>query len=232
MKKIDYNSVENFFSNVKYGEKVHQTSPNSFSFFEYPELVFFLKKSKRGNIIIGGEKYKISESLEYGNIGTKILMYEDRIKGWLLNFGRNILKDKNSDFLLLMICISYLEGNQQFRNGRPSKAKETQEILKKSLKRMLKVPNIKKHQKLFDLFTREIRHGLAHGGLVKKHCLTNRNLEYPFMIDEEGESIIVNPLSLFELVEIDFKIYLSSLKDPENRILRKNFEKCWRMLHE
>jgi hypothetical protein len=54
------------------------------------------------------------------NIDCKVAIYADRVRGWFLDFGEKLKAEHNSGFIVLMIGVSYLEGNQQFREGRSS----------------------------------------------------------------------------------------------------------------
>lgn len=73
------------------------------------------------------------ETLDISNqLDTKILVYEDMVKTWFLEVGKYLsLKNKvklngeefstnEAGFVILQIAISYIEGNQQYREGKSS----------------------------------------------------------------------------------------------------------------
>lgn len=57
------------------------------------------------------------------DLDTKIAIYADRVRGWFLDFGRRFTSEHNCGFIVLMIGVSYLEGNQQFRDGVSSRSR-------------------------------------------------------------------------------------------------------------
>ena len=59
---------------------------------------------------------RTNERLPY-DLNTKILIYEDRQKTWFFEIADCLKLMNEAGFILLMIGISYLEANQQFREG-------------------------------------------------------------------------------------------------------------------
>ena len=108
------------------GKGIGSLSPNYYVSPAFPNKILTIKNEK--------EPYEIDKIFE-NNTETKISIYEDRVKGWFLNFARELTKEKNSEFVVLMICVNYLEGNQQFREGRTSLERESTKMLKKALKK-------------------------------------------------------------------------------------------------
>lgn len=61
------------------------------------------------------------------DLSTKILIYEDRVKGWFLDYAL-MLKNypcpdvrRHSGFIILSIAVEYIEGVEQFIQGKSSK---------------------------------------------------------------------------------------------------------------
>ena len=130
-----------------------------------PNIVFSYHQDEK-------DKIKIVEEFE-DNFNGKIKIYEDRIRGWFLNFGKDLTKEKHSGFIILMICVAYLEGNQQFREGKESQ-NNSGEMIKKAISRMIKIP--KENERLFNLFVEEVRCGLFHDGMTRKHIFIKNSL--------------------------------------------------------
>jgi hypothetical protein len=65
---------------------------------------------ENGNALILDEHN--GNELDKENINEKILVYERQIKNWFLVFLKNFImyKNKNKEFIVLMICLSYLRG--------------------------------------------------------------------------------------------------------------------------
>ena len=57
-------------------------------------------------------KKPLDSALDYNNIETKILIYEDRVKEWFLKIGVKLKQDNEAGFVILQIATSYIEGNQ------------------------------------------------------------------------------------------------------------------------
>ena len=196
-------------------------SPNYYVSPEYPNKVFTIKEEK--------EPYEIDKILE-NDIETKILIYEDRVKGWFLNFARKLTKERNSEFVVLMICINYLEGNQQFREGKNSSKGESTGMLKKSLKRIF--PEI--NEDILDKLIDKVRHGLFHDGMTRRGVLLRYGLSLPFFTFtlDNYEWIELDPSIFLRKVQNDFEDYIARLKNKENKVERENFEKHYKERYE
>ena len=161
------------------------------------------------------------------DLDGKILVYEDRIKGWFLNFAKMLSKEHDAGFIVLMICTSYLEGNQQFREGKISKGSSSKMLIN-SLKRIFGV----EENPALTLFIEEVRHGLFHDGMTRKNVEINSSTTQPFFISEDKKRILINPRLFLFIIEDDFENYISLLKDSKNKKERENFEKCWNAMYE
>ena len=59
-------------------------------------------------------------SLNLNDVQTKIKIYEDRVSGWFLEIAEKLKSDNEAGFVILSMAIAYIEGNQQFREGKMS----------------------------------------------------------------------------------------------------------------
>lgn len=203
------------------GLKILALSPKYHKAYQKPNIVFTFNKKEDGSI-------EILDAFEEDFSG-KVRIYEDRVKGWFLNFAKELSKRAHSGFVVLMLCVSYLEGNQQFREGKESK-NQSGEMIKKAISRMMKIP--KANEKLFDLFIKEVRCGLFHDGMTRKHILIKDDISHAILIDEKNEILIISPSKLLELVEIDLELYIRDLTNTSNKQVRENFEKFWKLKYE
>jgi len=190
-------------------------SPNYYVSLKFPGKIVTIKAEK--------EPYEIDKVLD-NNIETKILVYEDRTKGWFLDFARKMSKEKNSEFVVLMICMNYLEGNQQFREGRTSKS-ESEKMLKIGLKRVC--PDMNEDN--INYFIDKVRHGLFHDGMTRKGILLRYDLSTLFFTFNDGEKwMTLNPSLFLREIEKDFESYINILKNKDNQKERDNFEKHYK----
>lgn len=202
---------------LNYDTNLGSISPNYYMGKEFPNKVFTVKFEK-GSLVPD----KILED----NIETKILVYEDRVRGWFLDFARKLTKETNSEFVVLMICVDYLEGNQQFREGRGSEKGESTKMLKRALKRIF----AEVEEDVLDLFIDRVRHGLFHDAMTRKNAMLQYGLDASFFLGTtpKGEKWIKLDPALFLInIAIDFELYLNILRDKNNKRERENFEKYW-----
>lgn len=190
---------------------------------------YYVSPYHQNKVFTLDEDNNIDKTLEK-NIETKILIYEDRMNGWFLNFARNLTKERNSEFVVLMICISYLEGNQQFREGKTSSKGGSTKMLKKSLKRIF--PEI--DDNILDRLIDGVRQGLFHDGMTRAGILLRYGLNIPFFTFTANnfEWIELDPDIFLKEVQSDFKSYIETLKNKESKLERENFEKHYNEIYE
>jgi len=192
-------------------------SPNYF--LTSIDLTKFFKGSYiEGNKIVLGKTFN-------QDIEGKIRVHEDRVKGWFLDYAKMLIKEKHADFVVLMICVSYLEGIQQFKEGKSSK-RDSGESIKRALKTIFNIPKDKEWA--LDTFIKEARHGLFHDGMTKNNIVLSRGIPSPISIKKGTDNMIsINPILFLWEIEEDFKEYINDLKNPNNKELREKFEKHW-----
>ena len=162
------------------------------------------------------------------NIDTKIEVYADRVFGWFLDIATKLQEDNESGFVILMICMSQIEGIEQFKRGEKTKKGESMKLIKDCLKRIFTISSLNEErlEKMID----ELRNGLFHDGMTRKNFFING--EYPIAVAFlEGDLIMVNPHLFLNKIRGEFEQYISLLKDPVNVDLRKNFEKMFDLLN-
>jgi len=195
-------------------------SPNYFITELHPDK--FTKGTFFGNKVVFGQFFN-------QDLKGKIRIYEDRVKGWFLDHAKALLKENNADFVVLMICTSYLEGCQQFKEGSSSGGK-SKEMIKRALKSLFHISE--GQEDILDIFVNGARNGLFHDGITKERISINRDLPVPIIFKKDfGGMIVINPILFFWVIEEDFKEYLDELKNPENKDAREKFEKHWDETH-
>lgn len=193
--------------------QLYKINPNEFEGFAPSKNYLIDTKNKK--IIDKRTKKELPYDLE-----TKILVYEDRQKTWFFDIAEKLKDNNEAGFVILMIATTYLESNQQYREGAPSNGRSN-EMIKKALARMF--PSMQESEQ--EIFIKGVRCGLFHDGITKKGILihASQNEIYRF----ENNDLIVNPHKLLDEVEKDLDNYINVLKNTGNATERTNFEKMW-----
>ncbi|MDO8270457.1 MAG: hypothetical protein Q7U82_00860 [Gammaproteobacteria bacterium] len=178
-----------------------------------------------------------SEILDPNDFQTKLRIYEREVKEWFLKPAKNILElsSFNNSFVVIMICMSYIEGVEQYICGKSSR-NNSRVFFFNSIKRLFQ--NQFSDVEMQSLYSKT-RCGLFHNGMVKGGVLfNNTDLSAALEIYESGEDIRINPRLLLGVIENDFEEYLVKLKstiensNKINNIYRINFEKVFDVLGE
>ena len=182
-----------------------------------------------------------SEYLLDDSIEKKIDVHEDRIKGWLFDQARFLLKNQYSGIAILQLALSYFEGYWMFIEGtdnggskdffekafrdvfpnRVSEATIEGAALQKALGQL---PS--------DLYV-EGRCGLFHDGMIRRKVfLGSRERSITLDVDKKsGEiyRITIDPEKFLGDIEVHFQRYIQSVRNPINKQLRGNFEALWKL---
>jgi len=169
--------------------------------------------------------------LDPRNIDDKIIIYEREVTEWFLLPAHDLLISNsfNNSFVVLMICMSYLEGVEQYKSGTSSNGK-SQEFFINSINRLYPRLHQKNHlKKLYE----KSRCGLFHMGMTKGGVVFNNNFEQAINFANNGERIRINPAILLSDIRNDFEKYLFELRQSgqeQFEILRENFSRLFTVL--
>jgi len=209
----------NFIENIRILRKVMRKELGAFSknyhsvLLDDKEIIIYKKNPWRKR--------------DLNDINTKIAIYEDCVKEWFLNIADKLKNDNESGFVILQIAISYIEGNQQYRDGKPSE-KSSKKCFRKGFRRIFfeHIPK-KPSNKLLDHFYDQARCGLFHDGITKEWVVINA--KFPFAINlidnQDIHSILINPHKFLDIIKMDFGQYISELKRGRDTKLKENFKK-------
>jgi len=174
------------------------------------------------------KKEAINFGLNPNEINTKILVYEDRVKEWFLEVGKRLKSDNEAGFIILQITLSYIEGNQQYREGESSERK-SKEFFREGLKRIFPgIQRIYNIENVLDDFYKKVRCGLFHTGITGYNVSISG--DYPDALKilfPDFPEIYINPPMFLDSIISDFENYIKELKDSDNINLRENFEKFY-----
>ncbi|KAF2326626.1 hypothetical protein [Flavobacterium ginsenosidimutans] len=181
-----------------------------------PDIVGWL--DEKYNPIVKDER--LNNDLDANDVFDKILIYERQVKDWFLNRAENLISQENNGFIVLMICMSYLEGVEQYRRGESSNH-QSRVFFISALNRIY--PNQFSDINLGSLYS-EARCGLFHNGMVQGKIIINYT--YPESINFEGTmDIKINPKKMLEDIIVDFDNFLVELK--ENYESRDRFNRMY-----
>ncbi|MEK6959821.1 MAG: hypothetical protein AABX47_01490 [Nanoarchaeota archaeon] len=171
---------------------------------------------------------------------TKIIIYEDRVKHWFLQIAENLKNDNEAGFVILSIAIAYIEGNQQFRDGKSSApqfkngkriAGKSEKFFIKGMRRIFDKEDVPKP--ILKSYYGQIRCGLFHDGMTKKNvvisCEFPNPISYTGSQDGQNGVIMINPHKFLDKLTEDFEGYISELKAGSDTEIIKNFETRWQL---
>ncbi|MBN1860320.1 MAG: hypothetical protein JW840_02540 [Candidatus Thermoplasmatota archaeon] len=159
-----------------------------------------------------------NENLDPWDVDDKIKIYERQVKEWFLKRATYLLRGNNYGLIVLMVCLSYLEGVEQYRKGRSSRPNhESKKFFRESLQRLY--PGQFTEPQL-NVFYDQARCGLFHNGMTEGMIVYSYDYPHPLDFSELG-TIKVNPKILLKDIKKDFRKYLRELYTNQN--LRNNF---------
>ncbi|GBO54738.1 hypothetical protein APA_2789 [Pseudanabaena sp. lw0831] len=168
------------------------------------------------------------ETLDPKNLDNKIKIYEREVKEWFLDIASRLAEydEFKNGFVILMICMSYFEGVEQYKTGVASSSR-SKECFKDSIKRLY--PEKFKDKELENLYSKS-RCGLFHNGMVKGGVVFSYSFDEPIEFLNARDIIKINPKRLIDDIKDDFDRYLNDLKDVTNRTSRENFDRLFNVL--
>lgn len=202
-------------------QNINFISKNYYSFV--PSLTGKLFDKRKGGCDLSEEQISQEGGLDISKTEIKIKVYEDRVAGWFLDFAKK-LSDNEGDagFIVLSIAVSYIEGNQQFREGKLSKNNSCNFFVR-GMKRIFDKEEIP--EEIIKKYYNQVRCGLFHDGITKKNVSISGGYNNP--ISYSAGKIFINPHKFLDKIILDFKLYISQLS--ENLNLRDNFERRWNL---
>src|SRR5688572_5434422 len=115
-----------------------------------------------------------NDELDPYNVNHKIIIYERQVKEWFLNPATTLSHQKNKGFIVLMICLSYIEGIEQYRQGLSSNG-QSSAFFVSSLQRIY--PGRFTDVQLRSLY-KQARCGLFHNGMVEGKMIINNSFHH------------------------------------------------------
>jgi hypothetical protein len=179
------------------------------------------KRNSNGGFEVYDER--TGDYLNPNDIDDKIIIYERQVKEWFLNRASRLLRGKNNGFIILMIAISYIEGNEEYRAGESSN-RRSNEFFKRGMQRIF---SIEEHPDQLNDFYNQVRCGLFHSGMTRNKVIINREQESLTIDFSEINVIKINYKKFYHKVRKDFEGYLKILKNQRNSAEKTNFNQMF-----
>lgn len=168
-----------------------------------PEIIGFLDE----NYVPIVTDERTGKSINVYDDFDKIEIYERQVKEWFLDAAVELVKKENRGFIVLMICLSYLEGAEQFYRGESSHGK-SRKFFVSALNRLYP-SKFDKHD--LERFYVDARCGLFHTGMVQGKIVINYDFVESLSFPNPTE-INVNPKLLLIDIKKDFKSFIERLR--------------------
>lgn len=175
----------------------------------------------RNNQYLAIDERNNNIELDPYDIDNKILFYERQVQDWFLNRATRLVNGDYNGFIILMVCMSYLEGVEQYKQGRSSNGNSNL-TFRQSLNRIY--PHQFEDGDLSRLY-QQSRVGLFHDGMVRGDIIINNS--FPSSIAFTNQDIRISPEKLLIDLKHDFRNYINSLRNQDNNELRNNFNQMF-----
>ena len=151
---------------------------------------------------------------------TKILVYEDRVIGWFLQYGRMLQEHHDAGFVVLQVALAQIEGIEQYRRG-VSSVKQPGECFLSGIKRVFSLTDA--DDPWLKNFYRLVRCGLFHDGMTRAGVWIENRFDRALEFD--GTNIKISPNKFLDAVRDYFAAYIVQLKELTNAELREAFQR-------
>jgi hypothetical protein len=179
------------------------------------------KYVKRSPIVLDERNGKTIDPYQ---LNGKIIIYQRQVEGWFLDPADRLLEqmDTQAIFVVLSICLSYLEAVQQHKEGEPSR-NNSKAFFLRAFKDVFSSSEME--DEFADLLYIEGRCGLFHDSMTRGKIAYDMELDKAFKVinNESQDTIYFHPKYCLEGVKAHFADYISKLKREEEGRLRHNF---------
>lgn len=166
--------------------------------------------------------YIDGEEKDFEKKDIKIEIFRRQLQHWFFDAAEILKENDDNDFVLMMICATYIEAIHQYKTGMSSKD-NSKKTFTKSVKKIFKIDNKKVSNDIYSA----LRCGLFHNSMVNKNIrLVNFGDD---AISVNSGIININCIKFYECIKNDFTNYIDALKSAdENSELYINFKKMFK----
>jgi hypothetical protein len=185
------------------------------------------------------------EKIQTGRIEDFIDVYEDRLKGWMLDRADEMARHPHGEFAALAIAMSYFEPHWSFVTGEDSDG-QSGDFFRSGYRAVF--PNPQPTASMgntplpADLEARQAqsvyiraRNGLFHSGMARSGILIAR---YPEAVRvsinlDTGEigAVVFNVPRVLATIRHHLDQFLTKVRDANERDARDKFQAAWRLSH-
>jgi hypothetical protein len=183
---------------------------------------------KNGDYKITDEKTK--KILNTESLDDWIYIYEQEVKGWFLDCAEKLLSSKReklklaNGLVVLMICFSYFEGVEQYKQGESSD-RQSGKFFRESIHKIY--PGKYSDAQINHLHD-QTRCGLFHDGMTRGKVVFAYQFNEAIYFDT-NDVIKINPEILLKDIKKDFDDFINELKNKNSIDARDKFKK--QLLH-
>ena len=161
--------------------------------------------------------------LSSGALPDKIDVFEDQMRGWLIEPARIMTGYPHAGFAILAVVLSYFEPIGQFLDGRVgASSKQFTKGFQAVFPSASAVPPV-----VFDELYNQLRCGMFHRGITKAKVLVGHGLKEPLSVVLNGPdvtSITVDPWLMIDAIDGHLANYVAQLRNVANVDKRSAFE--------
>lgn len=161
--------------------------------------------------------------LDPHDLNVKIQIYKRQVEEWFLFPVKKMLETMNdqASFVTLAVCLAYLEGVQQYRDGQSS-CNKSKDCFRRSFRRTFQ--DYSWNDNDINSLYYAARCGLFHDGMTRSNVIYDMSLEQAFLIKHNGSTDMIHfqPCHLLKCIERDFRDYIEELQSNEG--LRSSFD--------
>jgi hypothetical protein len=183
------------------------------------------------------------EKLASGRIEDFIDVYEDRIKGWMLDRADQMAQLPHGEFAALAIALSYFEPYWSFVSGRNSDGRSRRFFREGFVSvfptptpgRGMGAPPVDFQSRVANYIYERARCGLFHSGMARTGILV---AGYPQALNVSANletfeigAVIVNVRIVISTIRYELDKYLAKVRDAAEEDVRRNFLAAWGLMH-
>ena len=183
-------------------------------------------------------RHYFDNHVKVDNFETRVAIYEDQVRGWFHDQARILEKcSDNAGFVLLLVALSYVEGHAIFYKGEDSRC-NSRSFFRDAFKAIFRIesedPEIVRQ--VVDELYEQMRNGLFHTGMTRSKVILSGQFPDPvrFVLDQQSKTVLqiqVNPHEMLNGIEDHLSHYVMRLRNPDEKLLRNNFDKAWKLRH-
>jgi hypothetical protein len=162
--------------------------------------------------------------LEGERLEDMIDVFEDQMRGWLIEPANALRYYQHAGFGILAIVLSYFEPIGQFLEGKADVSKRQFVVGLKAVFPGIDptIPDTLFHE-LYD----QVRCGIFHQGITKRKVMIRPQGPHPIEVIYGAGHVVTQveivPINLIDSINNHLVRYVADLRNPENQDLRSNF---------